>query len=628
MDSTAQVYPNIQEAIALHKRGQFGQAEAIYRQLLNIEPRNADALHLMGAVALQTGHHKNALDTIGQAIEINPNVASYYYNQGIALNELKQFDSAVASYNKAIALNPDYTEAYSNRGIALKEIKQFDAAVASYDKAIALKPDFAEAYYNRGVALQEFKQFDAAVANYDKAIALKPDFAEPYSNRGNALKELKQFDAAVASYDKAIALKPDFAEPYSNRGVALKELKQFDAAVASYDKAIALKPDFAEAYLNRGVALHEFQQFDAAVASYDKAINLKPDYTEAYSNRGNALKELKQFDAAVASYDKAIALKPDFAEAYWNKSLLLLLIGEFVKGFNLYEWRWNENDTFKLKRNFSQPLWLGSESLLGKTVLIHSEQGLGDTIQFCRYAKMVSDLGANVIFEVQKPLLRLLKDLPGVSTLIAKGEPQPEVDFHCPLLSLPLVFKTDLNSIPSATSYLEVEVERIAYWRDRIKGEGLKIGIAWQGSQATKIDIGRSFELKLFRNIAALLNVQLISLQKGYGSEQLNNMPQGMQVQDLGEELDAEGAFLDSSAVMMNLDLVITCDTALAHLAGALGIKTWVALKYVPDWRWMLDRQDSPWYPSVTLYRQQRIDDWEPVFAQMQMDLIKIEDKK
>jgi len=234
---------------------------------------------------------------------------------------------------------------------------------------------------------------------------------------------------------------------------------------------------------------------------------------------------------------------------------------------------------------------------------------------------MVSDLGANVILEVQKPLVRLLKYLPGVSTLIAKGDPLPEFDLHCPLLSLPLAFKTDLNSIPSAKSYLEAEAERVAYWKDRINGDGLKIGIAWQGSHGAKIDIGRSFELKLFKNIAALPNVKLISLQKGYGSEQLRNMPQGMQVMDLGEELDADGAFLDSAAVITNLDLVITSDTALAHLAGALGIKTWVALKYVPDWRWMLDRQDSPWYPSLKLYRQEKMDEWASVFDQMQIDI-------
>ena len=407
-------------------------------------------------------------------------------------------------------------------------------------------------------------------------------------------------------------------------GVIAYQTGNHQSAVSLTGQAIELKPDYAEAYSNRGNALQELKQLDAAVASFNKAIELKPDYALAYSNRGLALQELKQLDAAVASFDKSIELKPDYAEAYWNKSLLFLLMGHFYEGFSLYEWRWDMNGTIKLKRNFPQPLWLGGESLSGKTVLLHAEQGLGDTIQFCRYVKKVSDLGAKVILEVQKPLVRLLKDLTGVSSLIAKGDPLPEFDFHCPLLSLPLAFKTDLNSTLSAKSYIAAEAERVAFWKDQIKGDVLKIGIAWQGSQGTKVDIGRSFELKLFQNIANLPNVQLISLQKGYGSEQLRNMPQGMQVMDLGEELDSDGAFLDTAAVMMNLDLVITSDTAMVHLAGALGVKTWVALKYVPEWRWMLDRKDSPWYPSVTLYRKQKTDDWTPLFNQMLVDITSI----
>ena len=309
---TSQKLRNLENAVALHQKGQLGQAAALYRQLLLIDPTNADALHLLGVIAHQTGNNKSAVDMISHAIQINPNVAIYYSNFGNALQKLKQSEAALTSYDKAIKLKPDYAEAFYNRGNSLKELKQFDAAVTSYDKAIELKPDYAEAYSNRGAALNELKQFDSAVASYDKAIALKPDMAKAYSNRGNSLKELKQLDVAVASYDKAIELKPDYAEAYSNRGAALQELKQLDAAVASYDKAIELKPDYAEAYSNRGAALQELKHFDAAVASHDKAIELMPDNAEAFYNRGNSLKELKQLDAAVASYDKAIELKPDF----------------------------------------------------------------------------------------------------------------------------------------------------------------------------------------------------------------------------------------------------------------------------------------------------------------------------
>ena len=619
--SVSSELPNIQNAIALHQRGQLGQAQAIYKKLLDGDSKNADALHLLGVISYQTGNHQAAVELISLAIKVKPNFSSYYSNLGIALKELKQFDAAVANYDNAIALNPNYAEAYSNRGNALKELKKLEDALASYEKAIFLKPDYADAYCNRGIVLKELNQLDDSLTSYDKAIEIKPDFAEAYSNRGVALQELRQLEAALASYEKAISLKPNYSEAYFNQGNALKELKQFTAAVISYNQAIFLNPDDAEAYTNRGVALQELKQFEAAVSSYDMAISLKPGDADAYTNRGVALQELKQLEAAIASYDMAISLKPDNVDAYWNKSLLLLLIGEYLEGLKLYERRWDQKDIIKFKRNFTQPLWLGEDLLLNKVILIHAEQGLGDTLHFCRYVKMVADLGAKVVLEVQKPLLRLLKHLPGVSTLIANGDPLPEFDFQCPLLSLPLAFKTELKTIPATRSYLQAEPQRVAQWKSRLQSDRLKIGIGWQGSQGSKIDIGRSFELKLFENIAALPNVQLISLQKGYGSEQLKSMPQGMRVTDLGDELDADGAFLDSAAVMMNLDLVITSDTALAHLAGALGVRTWVVLKYVPDWRWMLERDDSPWYPSIKLYRQEKMDDWAEVFARIQMDL-------
>ena len=294
---------NLQKAIAFHQLGQLGLAETIYRQILQIDSKNADAFHLLGVIAHQTARNLDAVELIGKAIEINPNVASYYSNQGNALKELRQLDAALASYVKAIELKPDLAEAQYNRGIALHELKQLDSALVSYDKAIELKPNLAEAYSNRGIALQELKQLDAALASYDKAIELKPDYAEAYSNRGNALKELKQLDAAIASYDKAIELKPDYAEAYSNRGIALQELKQLDAALASYDKAIELKPDYAEAYPNRGNVLKELKQFDAALTCYDKAIELKPDYDYLFGMRLHLKMQLcdwKEFERNVS----------------------------------------------------------------------------------------------------------------------------------------------------------------------------------------------------------------------------------------------------------------------------------------------------------------------------------------
>ena len=304
--------PNLLDAISLHQQGKLEHAEVIYRQLLEIDGKNTDAIHLLGVISYQTGQYQRAVDLINQAIEINPNVESYYSNLSLALQELKEFDEAVASCDKAITLKPDYAEAYSNRGNALKELKQLGAAVSSYNKAIHLKPEYVDAYLNRGNTLLELKQFDAALADYLKAIYLKPDFAMAFVNLGATFKELKQFDAAVENYKKALALKPDDAEVYSNLSAALKELKQFEAAVASCDKAITLKPELAYAYINRGTAYQGLLQFDAAVVDYDKAIALKPDFAEAYYNRGNVLQELKQFDAAIENYNKAIDLKPDY----------------------------------------------------------------------------------------------------------------------------------------------------------------------------------------------------------------------------------------------------------------------------------------------------------------------------
>jgi predicted O-linked N-acetylglucosamine transferase (SPINDLY family) len=326
----------LQLAISLHEQGKLAQAQSIYLQLLELDARNADALHLLGVVAYQTGQYQGSVDMIGRAIGINSSVASYHSNLGLALHELKQFNAAVVSYDRAINLDPTYALAYSNGGNALLELNRVNEALASYDKAIVLDPNYVQAYYNQGNALLELKKFAEAVVSYDKAIALKPDYAEAYCNRGNALQALKQLDSAVASYDRAIALKPDYAEAYVNRGNALQALEQIETAIASYDKAIALKPDYAEAYSNRGNALQAFKQIDAALASFDMAIALNPDYAEAYSNRGNALQELKKFTAAINNYDQALALKPDYADAFANRGNSLQSLKQFDAAIGSY----------------------------------------------------------------------------------------------------------------------------------------------------------------------------------------------------------------------------------------------------------------------------------------------------
>src|ERR1700687_5711513 len=586
IDTTNPLQQKHRLGLTLHKQGKLSEAATIYKEILRDDENHFDAIHLLGVVSLQTGNFHNAVELLSRAITLNPNVAGVHSNCGTALASLKRLNEAILSFDKAIALKPDYAEVYSNRGNALQNLKHLAEAIISYDKAIALKPDFAEAYSNRGNALKALKRLDEAIIDYDKAIALKPDFAEAYSNRGTALQYLERLDEAIISFDKAIALKPDFAEAYSNRGNALKDLKRLDEAIISYQKAIALNSDFAK----------------------------------AYSNLGNALTALKRLDEAIINYDRAIELWPDYADAYANKGIASLLRGEFASGWRDYEWRKKREEPAG-NRFVPKPLWLGEQDLAGKSLFIHWEQGLGDTIQFCRYALLATACGARVVLSVQDALLRLLKQLDPEIVVIVSNQQPSVFDLHCPLLSLPLAFNTTLQNIPSKVPYLQAEPDRIAQWTKKLGRDGFKIGICWQGS-ATKYGVSRSFPITEFIRVSKIENVRLISLQKGDGENQLQNLPDGMCVESLGTDFDAgPDAFLDTAAVMKCCDLVITCDTAIEHVAGALGVPVWVALQYVPDWRWMLDRSDSPWYTTMRLFRQKARGDWKSVFIDIENEL-------
>jgi tetratricopeptide (TPR) repeat protein len=625
-DRAIGIQPDYAEAhynrgIALKELGQLGDAVASYDRAIGINPDYAQAFYNRGTAQLELRQLAAAVVSYDRAISINPDYAQAFFNRGNAQQELKQFDAAVASYDCAISINPDYAEAYSNRGAAQQELGQLNAAVASYDRAIDIKPDFAEAYSNRGNALKELNQLDAAVASYDQAIGIKPDFAQAYSNRGNALKELKQLDAAVCSFDHAIRIQPDYAEAHSNRGNALKELKQLDAAVASYDRAIGINPDYAQAFYNRGTALQELGQLDAAVASYDRAISIKPDHAKAYSNRGTAQQQLRQLDAAVASYDHAICIQPDYAHAHWNKSLALLLSGKFSNGWELYEWRWHREGAEQFKRDFKQPLWLGAEPLQGKTILLHSEQGLGDTLQFCRYARLVAASGARVIAEVPKALIGLLQGLEGVTEWVEMGKPLPLFDFHCPLLSLPLAFKTNIGSIPNRQAYLRGNREKMAKWENKLGAKTKRrIGLVWSGSTIHENDHNRSIRLSSLLDYLPEKH-DYVSLQKELRDVDKASLEGCVRLKHFGEALTD---FSETAALCELMDLVISVDTSVAHLSGALGKTTWVLLPYVPDWRWLLDRDDSPWYSSASLYRQDTDRDWKSVFTRIRADLTRL----
>jgi tetratricopeptide (TPR) repeat protein len=640
------------QGLALHQQGRMGEAEACYREVLATQPAHFDSLHLLGVVALQAGQYARAVEWIEAAVAVDSRQAAAHNNLGNALDSLNRPEEAIESFDKAIALQPNDAEAHNNRGAAFRRLGQAQAAIESYDQAIALKPDHAQAWYNRGNALRSMGRLQAALDSYQAAIRFKADYAEAYNNCGNALRDLTQLQAGLAAFDKAIALKPGYADAHNNRGTVLKALNQPQQAVESYDRALAIRPAYAEAFYNRGNAQAMLKLHAAALESYDKAIALKADYAtawcnrgitlgdlrrdadalasydqaisfnaaygDAWNNRGNTLANLRQHRESIRSYDQAIELQPADASAHLNRALCLLQTADFQAGWAAHEWRWKNEAQQPFARNFAQPLWLGAESLQGKTILLHAEQGLGDTLQFCRYARLINAIGARVIVEVQPALVGLLQGLDGAAQVIANGQPLPDFDCHCPLLSLPLALGTNLENLPSGQAYLRAPAHKLVQWQQRLGPKTrLRVGLVWSGNAAHKNDHNRS--LVLSELMAHLPQpVDYISLQKEFRPADRQTLEQHPQILRLDQDIQD---FTDTAALCELVDVVISVDTSVAHLAGALGRPVWMALPFNPDWRWMLERDDSPWYDSVTLYRQQTAGQWGPVLERMAADL-------
>jgi Tfp pilus assembly protein PilF len=445
--------------------------------------------------------------------------------------------------------------------------------------------------------------------------------AEAHLCRGLSLKAARRPEEALGAFERAIEIQPDYVPGHVNRAAMLRELGRPSEALASCERALGLQPAFAPAHCNRGLALNDLDRPLEALQSYDRAIALDPAFAAAYGNRGKVLQALDRPEEALISYQRVISLQPGSAQAHVNAAHAHLMLGQFVRGWALYEWRRKTADPMG-SRAFAKPLWSGSPDLDGRRLLLHFEQGLGDTMQFCRYARLARTRGAIVTLMVQQNLQRLIRTI-GADIEVRTDEPSSGAfDFHCPLLSLPLAFGTRLDRVPADIPYLSSEPDRVSQWRERIGGSGFKIGISWQGNKLSHADRGRSFSPRMFERLATLPGVRLISLQVGPGKERLRETPPGMRIEDLGDDFDGGAdAFVDSAAVMQCLDLIVTSDTAVAHLAGALARPTWVALQQVPDWRWLRNRADTPWYPTLRLFRQGQRGRWDEVFESMHSEL-------
>jgi tetratricopeptide (TPR) repeat protein len=598
--------------------GQLDAAIGSYKQALKIKPDYADAYNNMGVALKNKGDLEAAIGSYNKALKIKPDYADAYNNMGLALQGNGDLEAAIDSYQQALKIKPDYVEAYYNMGLALQDKGDLEAAIVSYQQAIKIKPDYAEAHNTMGIALNDKGDLETAIDIYQKAIKIKPDYADAYNNMGLALMAKDDLDAGLANFKQALNIRPDYAEAYYNMGNALNEKGDLETAIDSYQKAIKIKPDYTEAYNNMGLALIDKGNLDAAIGNFKQALKIKPDFADAYNNMGVALREKGQLASSIDSLKQAIKIRPNFAEAFHNLSYPYFLQGSVEKGFNFYESRLRQTKSTAAPTR-AHLIWDGKKSLSGKHFVIYEEQGLGDMIQFCRYLPLLEQKGADITFKVKSKLHALLQTMDSNIRLVTSFPKENKIDFEAPLMSLPHLLGTSLETIPAATPYLFADQEKIRTWGERMSTDRFKVGICWQGSTA-KAAIGRSFPLSIFEGISSIPNIELISLHQGAGEAQMAGID--FDVTTLGHDFDTgQYAFLDTAAVMMNCDLIITCDTSIAHLASAIGRPTWLVLKQIPHWVWMLDRSDSPWYPTITLYRQKSQGDWVDVFETIKRDL-------
>jgi tetratricopeptide (TPR) repeat protein len=571
--------PQWQQALAFHQQGQLEQAAALYQAILNEQPRHADAMHLLGMIALHGGQAQRAADLIGQSVEINPG----------------QFT------------------AHANLGFAWKALGQREHALRCFDQTVALKPDFVDGWIHRGNLLAELDRLPDSLASFDAALAVSPDHLGALNNRGDALRKLKRYEEALACFDRALRLEADRPDAMLNRGTVLLELERPADALRCFDRLIENNPQHAVAWSNRGNALSRLQRETQALESFDRALSIEPRYTPAWINRANTLLALCRYKDARASFGRALALDSDLPMARWNASILDLLEGRFETGWRGYESRWSVPG-LEPARHTQVPHWLGDADIRGKRILLWHEQGLGDTLQFCRYAMAVARLGAEPVLEVQPALKRLIAaNLSGIR-VVASGEPVPPCDYATPLMSLPLACAIDIGTAIPASAYLSAAPDDLAAWQARLgpRRHARRIGIAFSGNTTHRNDSNRSIMASQLGALSG--DFELLVIQKGLRDVDAEALARLREVRYLGDELNDFG---DTAALIANLDLVITVDTSLAHLAGALGKPVWVLLPANPDWRWQLGREDSPWYASARLFRQAVAGDWDEVLGRV-----------
>lgn len=669
------------DAASRHAAGDISAAERLYHEALNRSPRHLDALLGLAAIArsrgaageaglwleraieaapestaardlraaldFEQGHFEAAAGRYRDLIALAPDHATAHLNLGVALNRLGRRDEAARAFEAALALKPDLVEAlnglaharlaqgrpadaealyrrvctlrprdaeaHNNLGVALAHQGKNIEAEACFRQSLERRPEYPDALSNLGLILKKSGRGEAAIPLYRRALAVNPSFADAMNNLGVALTERGETDEAIALLRRAGELNPNNPESFNNLGNALVEAGRIAEAIVALKRAIALRPHYPEAHSNLGIALREADAVEESIASLEKSLEQRPGYPEALLNLGHSWRAYGDVDKAIACNKAAIAARPDFAEAHWNLALARLLKGEFAAGFSGYEWRFRRPKGDRPRR-YDQPRWT-PDAKPGTTVLIYAEQGLGDTIQFARYVPRVKTLGFNVVLEVQPALKRMFGGIAGIET-IGRGEAPPRFDSHIPLLSLPGALGATVDRLPSARGYLRADPSQIVAWQRRLGGgpAGLRVGLVWRGNPRHGNDRQRSLDPALLAPLFRVPGVRLFSLQKEARESDLEVLRRFGPFDDLAPDLED---FAATAATLCALDLAVTVDTSVAHLAGALGRPVWILLPFAPDWRWLLEREDSPWYRSARLFRQRRPRDWAEVIGRV-----------
>ena len=616
-DQDAQAHYNL--AALLNLTGRTEQAIAGYRRAVELHPQFSEAQFNLGNLLRDAGNLAEAEACYLAAVTVRPNYVKALVNLGATQTMLGRLDETEPLWRRVVELDPRHLEGWYRLGSVLQAKKQLPEAIQALQTAVLIDPHHVAAQNNLGCCYRELGQLDQAEQCFRLALAARADFAEGMINLASVLHEKKEDDTAAAYCRQALAIDPDAAAGHTNLASVLYAQKDYAGALEHYQRAHELEPESAEALANLGPSLQMMGRVDEAIDSYRRAIALDPKLLRARYCLGGALHFQGRIAEALSEHNAALAIDPECAEARYYRSFVHLSEGELPAGWQDYEARLRCKE-YK-PRNFAAPRWDGSP-LAGRTLLVHAEQGLGDTLHFIRYVHLLRNLGGTVLVEVQPALVPLLK-ASGYTGVLAGGTPLPHYDVQVPLISLPGILGTRLETIPATVPYLAADARLIKHWRGVLRRvDGLKVGIIWQGNPAYMFDRLRSVPLVEFAPLAAVPGVRLIGLQKGTGSEQLAALDGRFEVLDLAGSLDVEsGPFMDTAAVMCNLDLIVTSDTAAAHLAGGLGLRTWLATSATPEWRWMRDRQDSPWYPTMKLFRQATPGDWSGVFAAMQSEL-------